>query len=153
MQPYAPRTIHFRGLRQPRGWTLKFYTVTLDAEPLDEEAFEIALRKAEDALPEPDRGRGRYGLGFLIAHQGRTGDYVVLGWWDHENELPVRVWVRRRDSPWRPAESGESFCVWDMEVIWAERRAWIDTMLAEAGPDPAAWAEAVDDRFRSGPGG
>jgi len=108
-----------------------------------------SLRGAERALPEPDEPHGRPGLGFLIAHQGRTGDYVVAAWWDHENELPLRVLVRRgRTGRWRRARRGESFCVWDLEVIWAERRAWIDTMLSPGGAGRDGWLASVDERFR-----
>ena len=63
---------------------------------VDWAAFEAGLKLAEAELPQPAEAAGRPGLGFLIAHQGRTGDYVVLGWWDHENELPLRVFLRRQ---------------------------------------------------------
>jgi hypothetical protein len=104
-----------------------------------------------DALPEPDPAAGRPGLGILIAHQGLTGDYTVLAWWDSENELPIRVWVRRdgeSDRGWRPAQGGESVCVWDLEILAAERDAWVDTMMSSAGPDPAAYRERVAPAFR-----
>jgi hypothetical protein len=67
---------------------------------------------------------------FIIAHQGATGDDVVLAWWDHENELPVRVLVRRQGEPWRAAEDTESVCVWDLEIFWHERQAWVETVLS-----------------------
>ena len=149
MEPYSPREIRFCGLRDSGRWTLKVYSVTYGAEPVHWQAFEPGLRLAERALPEPDETAGRPGLGFLIAHQGRTGDYVVLAWWDYENELPMRVWVRRdRHEDWRPARGGESVCVWDLEVIWAERQAWVETMLAAAGSDPAGYLARVEDQYR-----
>jgi hypothetical protein len=144
MRPYEPREIRFAGSRGRGGWRLKLYTVRYGARPIDWDGFEPALRLAEEALPEPDPGRGRPGLGFLIAHQGRTGDYTVLAWWDRENELPLRVWVRRKPTePWRPAGDGESVCVWDLEIIGAERQAWVDTMLRRGGPDAEAYITAV----------
>ena len=30
---------------------------------------------------------------------------------------------------WRPAGVNESFCVWDLRVIWWEREAYVGTML------------------------
>jgi hypothetical protein len=98
---------------------------------------------AEAALPRPAISDGRPGLGFLIAHQGRTAAYVVLGWWDQENELPIKVFVRRGDDPWRPARDAESICVWDLEVLWAEREAYVQAMLRPDGSDPAAYLERV----------
>jgi hypothetical protein len=152
MQPYSPRPIRFWGTRRAGGWTLKLYSVAYEAgRPIDWEGFEPALRLAEAALPPPDVSRGRPGLGFLIAHQGATGDYTVLAWWDNENELPLRVWVRRdREDPWRPAQDGESICVWDLEIIWAERQAWIECLLSGDVPDRDEYLARAADGQRTG---
>ncbi len=152
LQPFASREIRFQGLREPGGWTLKLYSVVYGRGSVEWAEFEPALRLAERELPAPDEACGRPGLGFLIAHQGRTGDYVVLGWWDNENELPLRVWVRRtRGERWRPASGGESICVWDLEIIWAEREAWVETMLAATGSSRAGYLARVEDRHRAAP--
>jgi hypothetical protein len=140
MQPFAPRPIRFHGLRRREGWQLKVYSIVHGAEPLDLETFEKGIRLAEERLPAPDVGSGRPGLGFVIAHQGRTGDYVVLGWWDRENELPLRILVRQgSNGAWREARDGESICVWDVEVLWAERHYYVTTMLTPRGSDRAAY--------------
>jgi len=58
--------------------------------------------------------------------------YTVLCWWDRENELPIRVWVAEQDGGapvWRTARDSESVCVWDLEVIWEERQAYVETVL------------------------
>jgi len=149
METYAPREIRFRSLRTSGPWTLKLYSVRYGDRPIDWAGFEVGLELAMRSLPEPDAEAGRPGLGALIAHQGRTGDYVVLLWWDHENELPTRLWIRRSpDEAWRPAVVGESFCVWDLEVMWAEREAWIATMLSAGGQNRRDYLEMVPDRFR-----
>jgi hypothetical protein len=148
VQPYAPRPIRFLGLTHHGGWTLKTYSVIHGDRPLDRARFRGGFKLAMDALPEPDPAAGRPGLGILIAHQGLTGDYTVLAWWDHENELPIRLWVRRAADPaWRPAQGGESVCVWDLELIGAERQAWVDTMMSPRGPAPDAYLDRVDARF------
>ncbi len=149
MEPYAPRRIRFGGLREVGSWRLKLYSIVYGDNPMAWAELEPGLLLAEEELPEPDASQGRPGLGFLIAHQGRTGDYVVLGWWDHENELPLRVWVRRsREDSWRPAQGGESVCVWDLEVIAAERQAWVDTMLSSTGPSAADYLARIEERWR-----
>lgn len=134
MEPYRDRDIRFEGVRRLGGWALKVYSVRYGAEALDRAGFDEALEQAVAEVPAPDPSAGRPGLGFFIAHQGRTGDYGVLAWWNNDNELPLTVRIRRsRDEPWRAAEAGESVCVWDLEVIWAEREAWVATMLAAPG--------------------
>jgi hypothetical protein len=67
----------------------------------------------------------------------------VLAWWDNENELPLRVFVRELegDSQWRAARGVESFCVWDLQVIAFERDAYVATLLA-GSPDVAGATRA-----------
>lgn len=72
-------------------------------------------------MPPADPSSGRPGLGFTIFHQGFDGDYVVVCWWDRENELPTKVWPWDGNT-WRRALVGESFCMWDLEMFWFERQ-------------------------------
>jgi len=58
----------------------------------------------------------------------------VLGWWDRVNELPTRIWVNERKAGWRPAKGGESFCVWDLDIIGRERSLYIERILKDGGP-------------------
>jgi hypothetical protein len=143
MRPYAPRPITFRGVREPNGWRLKLYTISHDAALVEPAEFADGLALAEAALPSPARRADRPGLGVLVAHRGASASYVVLGWWDRENELPVRIFIRETGAGadaagWRPARDGESFCVWDLQVLWHEREAYVETMLVPE-PDPAAY--------------
>ena len=130
MQPYAPRPIRCSGLETRDCWRLKRYAISFDGSPLDRGVFEEGLALARRALPEPAVAPGRPGLGFVVAHHGGTADYVVLCWWDQENELPTRILVRPSgEDHWRPASARESFCVWDLEVIGFERDTYVATML------------------------
>lgn len=115
------------------------YSVQFGARPVDWAGFAPGMDAALRELPEADEARGCPGLGFLIAHQGRTGDYAVIAWWDRENELPMRVFVRRSGEAWRPAQDNESICVWDLEILWAERQAWVETMLTPGGGGEEAY--------------
>jgi len=141
MESFAPRRIEFHELRNYGYWRLKLYSVVYGHGPVDLERFEPGFARAEASLPLPAVTRERPGVGFLIAHQGKTADYLILGWWDHENELPLRVSVNRhgREARWRAAEGSESICVWDLEILWAERQAYIDTVLSADGSDVAGY--------------
>ncbi len=72
------------------------------------------------------------GVGSAIIHQGATAGYFLLSWWDNDNELPMRVFVREGER-WRPARDSELFCVWDLEIIWHEREAFVRSMLTRGG--------------------
>ncbi len=144
MQRYAPRPIAYLGLVEHKDWRLKLYSIVFGDKPLDREDFDRGFRLVLHHLPEPAvpvTGE-RAGVGFLIAHQGNGASYAVLAWWDAENELPIRVAVRRADERggWRPARGRESICVWDLEIIGFERDAYVETVLA--ADDPAGAAEA-----------
>ncbi len=131
-QPFSPRAITFTGIADLTGYRLKQYTVVYGGDRLDAARFAPGVDLAAAALPQPAIAAGRPGLGLIIRHQGRGADYVVLGWWDRENELPLRVFVRDRGS-WRPAQGSESVCVWDLELLWFERQAYVQTVMAPIG--------------------
>lgn len=134
-RPYAPRPILWLGLHEAHGLRLKRYGVDGGFAPFDPDRFAGGIELAEAALPSPAVDGGRPGAGFLILHQGR-GDYVVLGWWDRENELPLRVFVKHgAEAEWRPADTTESVCVWDIEILWREREAYVRTVLAGGSVD------------------
>ncbi|HVT37952.1 MAG TPA: hypothetical protein VHE78_02830 [Gemmatimonadaceae bacterium] len=130
MEPYRPRPISRLPLLRPGDWTLKRYAIVYDGE-FNAERFRSGEQLAVSMLPSPAVMPGRIGVGILIDHQGRDVDYVVIAWWDRENELPIRVFVRERhaEATWRPARGAESVCVWDLEIIWAERQAYVATVL------------------------
>lgn len=127
--PFVPRTAAFHGIVERAGHRLKGYSVRFADPPVVWEAHREGIELALAALPEAKPDAGRPGLGFLIVHRGRAAEYVVLAWWDRQNELPVRVFVRN-EGPWRPTNESESFCVWDLELIAAERDAYVETILA-----------------------
>ena len=140
LTPFAPRPRLWLGVRETRGQQLKTHAIVHPRAAWDPARFEAGVELAVCELPPPDPDAGRPGLGFLILHQGLTGDYVVLGWWDRENELPLRVFVRDGGA-WRPARDGEGVCVWDLEVIWHERCAYVATLLGTPAGTAADYLE------------
>jgi hypothetical protein len=142
--PYTPRPTSRRDDIRRAGWTLKRYDICATTLPIDESVYAEGLALALAALPQPPKTSTRPGLGFLICHQGRDVHYIVLIWWDNENELFQRVFVRtfEPDASWRDAAGGASFCVWDTEIIAAERDAYVRHVLAES-PDLDAYLTAT----------
>jgi len=128
-EPYQPRRLTFLGVESIADFRVKVYSIQFGNGPFDRERFAGAWKLAASALPSPAATAVRPGVGFAILHQGRTGDYFVLCYWDNENELPTRVFVRDSNG-WRPASDAESFCVWDLHVMWGERERYIATVLS-----------------------
>jgi hypothetical protein len=134
--PYRSRPRRFLGIEQRAGYRLKCYAISHDGQWPGAD-WQPALARLCARLPRPACGPGRPGVGLLILHRGRGADYAVLGWWQRDNELPLRLQVRENGAGWRAARDGESVCVWDLELIAFERDAYVSTLLSEAG-DPDA---------------
>lgn len=131
VQPYEPRPITLLDMLRHRDWALKVYSIVYGGGRADPSRFDEGRRMALESLPIPAVIPGRPGVGFIVQHQGRNVDYLVLGWWDRDNELPLRVFVRDQTDRegWRAARGSESVCVWDLQVIWAEREAYVSTVM------------------------
>ena len=127
--PYKPRPLAFLGVESVAGYLLKVYSIRTADQAWDAERFAARWELAAGALPQPAIADARPGVGFAILHQAQGDDYLILGWWDRENELPIRVFLRGAEG-WHPAGASESFCVWDLRIIWWEREAYVGTVLA-----------------------
>jgi hypothetical protein len=132
---YTPRTIAYNGILLFNDWRLKHYSISRGEQYGAETDWSGAIAQLLSFLPTPANTNDRPGIGFLIIHAGVDALYAVLAFWDRENELSVRICVREPTGAWRMSRDSESFCVWDLEVFWHERNAYIDTVLSERG-DP-----------------
>lgn len=128
---FHTRPIKFKELLRQAGWQIKLYVVIHPEQTLDWPGFEEGLEYSLNILPQPALTPHRPGLAFVIAHQGRSAYYLVVCWWDRENELCTRIFVRNfgEDASWHQSREGESFCVWDMEIMWFEREAYVNAVL------------------------
>lgn len=139
---FAPRPTHFRELYEYKGWRFKVYEIIYGSEPLDWPTYQNGLDLASKEFPISAQTKKRPGVGFIICHQGRDWHYLVVSWWNNENELVIEVYVKKigEENNWRKAEQGQSICVWDLEIIWFERNSFIETILSKPNsPDVEAY--------------
>lgn len=141
--PYASRRILPREPVGWSGWSLKRYDILYQVDHLDEPLYAEGLRLAMSALPSPAQTEKRPGVGFVICHHGADWHYIVLNWWDNENELFQRIYLRAfDDDAWRDGAGEGSFCVWDTQVIAFERDTYVQHVLSPH-PDTRAYLAAV----------
>lgn len=142
--PFVPRPVTPRGVVTVGGWRLKRYDIRIPGGAFDEPAYEDGLAQLGNLLPKPPVTSERPGVGFVICHQGATRLYLVVNWWDNQNELFQRVLIRDvgADS-WRDGAGLGSFCVWDAEVIWHERTAYVEHVLSGKPDLDAYMSDAV----------
>jgi hypothetical protein len=145
-RPFRPRAVICDGWIRSHGFDLRTYFVTVDdSQTRANAAFAEGVRLALRDLPQKPYP-GCPGVGFVIRHLGDGANYVVLSWWTKENELPTRVfYANSSDEKWRRAKE-ESFCVWDIEIIWAERNHYVNCVLCDHG-DVERYIREAPDQF------
>jgi hypothetical protein len=99
---------------------VKLYTISAHGRAVNEGPYLVELDRAKKDTSVIWRATPA----FAIFHDGATAMYLVLAWWGNDNELFTRVSVRE-ESGWVSDPEKYSFCLWDMEVMWFEREAFI----------------------------
>lgn len=147
-EAYATRPIRCSEVLEAEGWRLKVY----EAAYRRERARPELVKAAKDLvyrLPQPPDGDGRYGVGFLCAHDGRGGCYAFVDWWADENELHHLIYVAPADQPGElepVGPGGLMACVWDLAIMAFERETWLDAVLNNPdGPDLGRYLEGRFD--------
>ena len=78
------------------------------------------------------------------AHDPTSLYIALLNWWQSENELHQRIYVSPKETPiaFVPVENQPAGCVWELEIVDFERRAWIEDVLANPdGPSLERYLE------------
>lgn len=127
---------------------VKLYTVSASGAPVDRDVYlrqlvQLKAARAVDWAATP---------AFAIFHDGSNAQYLVLAWWGNENELFTVVTVRL-DAGWTEQPERYSFCLWDLEIFWAERNFFIDHIYCDS-PDIGAYRRAriaTDQTVHSAP--
>jgi hypothetical protein len=123
---YEPRRVSFLG----REGRLKHYGIATRGDAPHPELAAATRRVAEEVVPE-----GVYG--FTIAHDAASAGLLLVYWWANENEIHRRFFASPLDDPgaFEPYDSTGMSCVWELEVIDFERRAWLEDVLKGGEPE------------------
>ena len=117
---YEPRRIGPLG----REGLMKHYGIALHGGMPREALVAATAAKAREVVPEG-------AFGFTIAHDAATAGLALVYWWANENEIHRTFFASPHDDPGAvaPYESTGITCVWEMEVLDFERRAWLEDVL------------------------
>ncbi len=121
---YKPRKIESR-----QAWIdadgIKLYTIAAHGGVVEHADYLVQLAEVKVA-----RGIDwKTTPAFAIFHDGADMDYLILAWWGNGNELFTSVSVKQQNG-WVEDLARYSFCLWDMEVFWFERNAFIDCLYS-----------------------
>jgi hypothetical protein len=137
---YRPRSIRFVRREDLGDWRLKVYGIGTHAPDARPEFVDATLDAAREALP------GGGGAGFVIAHDANAAGLALVYWWDNENEIHGRFFASPLDDPaaLAPNDGTGLACVWEMEVLDFERRAWLEDVLKNGDVDEYLSRSAPD---------
>jgi hypothetical protein len=146
--PHRTRPIRFLRPERIGDWRLKLYTIASHGQAARPAFIDEVLRRAPAIFPTPAHGDGRHGIGFVIAHDAMTACIALYYWWQSFNELHQRCYAGPKHDPAAMTQLANpaAGCVWELEVIDFERRAWLADVLANpAGPDVERYLDRRTD--------
>lgn len=131
---YRSRFIRSLGEWQAGRNRFKFYGLTLEERPPRPGLVSEAMTLAAQRTNESPLG---YGVGWIVAHEGEDGDYVLVDWWTEGGIVQHHLHGAPRGGRLRHGwPEGAGFCVWELAIACHERTAWIRHVLARAdAPD------------------
>jgi hypothetical protein len=136
---YLPRWVEAKNIITLNGYRLKPYSMHLSAKEnkrvLSDKELQRLLQKCLTAPADPLD----HGVGFVIIHYARDGDYLLVSRWYGGNMLKHELFrVSYTKQGWRadPLRSTNIVaCVWELQVITFERQAWVYTAMAKGGTE------------------
>jgi hypothetical protein len=134
---YRKRPVRFLGIIEQDNWRLKLYSISVKSETVNPATIEAAKQQIPGWLNNAEiHAFDNYQIGTLILHEGKEGCFAIINWWVNENMLQQFVYFATYGnlSEFRLySDKGVFTCVWEMAVLWFERNAWVEHVLARQG--------------------
>jgi hypothetical protein len=129
VQAFRPRLTRSLGVQEARGWTLKWYAINVDPEPIDGEIVAAAKELVISTTPAADVDPA---VGFVIVHRGMEAVWLLPALW-RGDILYQRTYGAPLSDPTRYEEvgpGGPTACVWELVVHAHERDAFVAHLLS-----------------------
>ncbi len=138
---FQPRKTTFVKIVTHGGWRIKLYAIN------EKEEFDIAiLEKVLSQLPTPALTQNRYGVGFLIIHQGVVANWFLLNWWGYEDIIHQKLFSSPVDdfAAIKNAEDKTIMaCIHELVIHHFEVEAWKKWVLLAEKPDFEAYLKTI----------
>lgn len=145
-ETYKPRKILFVDTVQAGHWYVKVYQQTMREHFQAGKTFSQVLEHLDEWVLLPEKtSLPVYQQAFVIIHEAREGVWILFFWWTGGEMLNRSTWFASYAHPDRLVHQPENdrlVCVWELEIIIHERRAWITHVLQQADtPDFEAYRQ------------
>jgi len=124
-----------------RDWQIKLYTINATTK-IEDSIVERILTH----LPTPALTQNRYGIGFLIIHQGMVANWFLLNWWGFEDIIHQQLFNSPVDDfdNVKPIEDKTIMvCIHELAIYHFETKAWKKWVLLPETPDFGKYLEMV----------
>lgn len=149
-EPYKERSVKFIDQVNFQGWRIKVYGIAATSSMHSEQLAANGIEYVLPYLPQPAVTKHRYGVGFLIIHQGLQRNWFLLDWWENDDIVHHQLFSSPVDQPNDiSAEPDKSLiaCVHELRVIHFESEAWIRCVLS--GAEHPGLDGYMESRFES----
>ena len=133
LKTYKKRNINFLEQVNLEGWRMKIYGITAKTTGLPAALVMEGKNTVLPHLPQPAVTDQRYGVGFLIIHQGITENWFLLNWWGDENIIHQKIFFSSSHEPTKikpVTDKSIMACVYELDIYHFEKNAWIDNVLS-----------------------
>ena len=136
---YFPRWVEAGKLIALNGHRLKSYAMYLSQEAAKEVLSDSDLQNLLKKCLPPSTDPLDHGIGFVLVHYARDGNYLLVSRWYGGNMLKHELFVLSHAAQGWQAEPLVSTkivaCVWELQVITFERQAWVSTAMTKGGTE------------------
>lgn len=136
---YLPRWVESEELIAVNGYRLKPYSMHLSDRKQKPTIAPAELGSLLKNCVPASVEQLDHGVGFLMVHYARDGDYLLISRWYGGNMLKHELFrLTETGSGWQaePLRSTNIVaCVWELQVITFERQAWVCTAMAKGGTE------------------
>lgn len=148
MYAYEPRPARFLEIYHCGAWKVKVYGLSVKGEAISPSFVRAACSHLKGWLAQSENyALPTYDLATLILHEGREGNFAIINWWIGENMLQNHVYYSTYEDPDNFSmfsDRGIQLCVWELEVVWFEREAWIrHVLMKHEQPDYEAYLRDI----------
>lgn len=132
---YTTRSIRFLEVYECGNWKVKIYSISVHREYVKNEIVKIVKSNISEWLKNAaNYPLETYQIATLILHEGKEGCFAIINWWIDDNMLQQFVYLSNNIDPNEfklYSDKGIITCVWELEIIWFERNAWVKHVLTD----------------------